>query len=315
MREPKGILVIGGSGFVGQSLLPHLPAPVYVISRRILTNLPEGVQAFQTSLDDLETLKKILPKCRWLIHLASDSTPGVSAGKPVFEAEHNLAPNLKLFQLLQNYPKVNLLYLSTGGAIYGNPDNSTNKPKKENMQLHPLSYYAAGKIALEAFIAALVQQSPRHAVILRPSNFYGPGQPYRAGFGVIPTILEFQSTGKPLQVWGDGTNIRDYLFIEDFVTLCVMLLKKSNHEPGTQIYNAGAGCGYSLNQLCELLEKITKQPVLREYHPARTVDVKHIVLDTSHIKSDYGWQAQTSLPDGLKKTWLWYKNFKVNKKE
>ncbi|MDM8546563.1 NAD-dependent epimerase/dehydratase family protein [Candidatus Venteria ishoeyi] len=303
MSEPNGILVLGGSGFVGQCLLPHLPPPVYVISRQKLSNLPVGAQAFQVGLDDVPTLKKILPKCRWLIHLASDSTPGVSAGKPLFEAEHNLVPNLCLFELLQDYPHVKLLYLSSGGAVYGNPGDAA---VSECTPLHPLSYYAAGKIALEAFITALVQQSPRPAVILRPSNFYGPGQAYRPGFGVIPTVLQYQQQGKPLHIWGDGENVRDYLFIEDFIQLCLLLLRQNELETGAKIYNVGAGYGCSLNQLCGLLEQVTGQRVLREYHPARAVDVQHIVLDTARIQSACGWQAQTALTQGLEKTWAWW---------
>lgn len=307
MNSKQGILVLGGSGFVGQRLIPRLPSPVYVLSRRFLTNLPANAQMLQTSLDDEQTLKNILPHCRWLIHLACDSTPGLSAGKPLLEAEKNLLPNLRLFQLLQDYPQVNLLYLSSGGAVYGNPQADI---VTENMPLHPLSYYAAGKVAIEAFITALVQQSPRYAVILRPSNFYGPGQVYRPGFGIIPTILEYQHLGKPLQIWGDGENVRDYLFIEDFVELCLLLLKQPTPKPGTHIYNAGAGCGYSLNQLCDMLEQVTGKAVLREYHPARAVDVRHIVLDTSRLQTDQGWQAQTRLKEGLQHTWQWWNTVK-----
>lgn len=301
----NGILVLGAGGFVGQALLPHLPAPVYAIARHALPTSPAGVQIFQSCLDDVKILKKILPKCRWLIHLASDSTPGISAGKPSFEAEQNLVPNLRLFELLQDYPQVRLLYLSSGGTVYGNPDHTQ---VQEQAPLQPLSYYAAGKIALEAFIAALVQQSPRHAVILRPANFYGPGQHYRPGFGIIPTILEYQQLGKRLHIWGDGENVRDYLFIGDFVKLCLLLLQQTTPELSTQIYNVGTGFGCSLNQLCDLLEKVTEKPVLRKYHPARSVDVRHIVLNTSRIQSVYGWEAQTSLLEGLQKTWLWYQN-------
>lgn len=305
MSKARGILVLGGSGFVGQRLLPHLPPPVYVITRRILLNLPAGVQTFRTSLDDVPTLKQILPECNWLVHLASDSTPGVSAGKPLFEAEQNLLPNLRLLDVLQNYPQVKLLYLSSGGAVYGNPCSAA---AQEHTPLNPLSYYAAGKIAVEAFIAALTSQSPRYAAILRPSNFYGPGQLYRPGFGIIPTILEYQRLGKSLQIWGDGENVRDYLFIDDFVNLCLLMLKSDQTEPGTHIYNVGSGNGYSLNQLCELLEKITGKIVLRKYHTGRAVDVKHIVLDSSRIQSSFGWQAQTALPDGLYKTFQWWIN-------
>lgn len=303
MSSAKGILVLGASGFIGQQLIQHLPLPLYVLSRQVLPQVKSGVQVLQTQLDDLDTLKKVLPQCRWLIHLASDSTPGISAGKPLFEAERNLLPNLRLFELLQDYPQVNLLYLSSGGAVYGNPPTNL---VSENMPLQPLSYYAAGKIALEAFVSALVQQSPRHALILRPSNVYGPVQKYRAGFGIIPTIFEYQRLGKTLQIWGDGESIRDYLFIEDLVALILLLLQQSQWQAGMKIYNVGAGYGYSLNQLCALIEAVTEQPVLREYHPARAFDVRHIVLDVTRLKNDYMWQAKTSLPEGLQRTWQWW---------
>lgn len=303
MSEAQGILVLGGSGFVGQRLIPRLSAPIYTISRRPLPHLANGVQAFQTNLDDTSTLKTLLPQCCWLIHLASDSTPGISAGKPLFEAEHNLLPNLRLLTLLQDYPQVNVLYLSSGGTVYGNPGA---KPVTEHAPLQPLSYYAAGKVALEAFINALVQQSPRQAIILRPSNFYGPGQAYRPGFGIIPTMLEYQRLGKPLSIWGDGEMVRDYLFIDDFVELCLRIVQNPALTIGTQIYNVGAGCGHSVNQLCALLETVTGQPLLREYQPARTVDVRHIELDSTRIQAAYGWQARTSLQVGLQQTWQWW---------
>ncbi|MDY0044902.1 MAG: NAD-dependent epimerase/dehydratase family protein [Syntrophales bacterium] len=303
MTKASGILVLGGSGFAGQRLLPHLPPPVYIISRRQFYGLRHGVHAFRTNLDDIPTLKQILPKCRWVVHLASDSTPGTSAGKPRFEAEHNIVPTVRFLDVLQSYPQVKLIYLSSGGAVYGNPGHTS---VHEDTPLNPLSYYAAGKITNEAFIAALTNQSPRYAAILRPSNFYGPGQRYRPGFGIIPTILEHQRIGKPLQIWGDGENVRDYLFIDDFVHLCLLMLQNKNTEPGTHIYNVGSGFGYSLNQLCELLEKVTGEIVLREYRSTRVVDVRHIVLDSSRIQSACGWQALTPLEEGLQKTVRWW---------
>lgn len=303
MKGAGEVLVIGGGGFVGQHLLRRLQGPVSVISPRKLPFLPLEGRSHVCGLDDTETLAKLLPNCRWIVHLASETTPGISAGNPLLEAERTLLPNIRLFEMLQDYPDANILYLSSGGAVYGNKPSSK---VIEDSSCQPLSYYAAGKVALEAFITALVQQSPRSAIILRPSNFYGPGQRFRAGFGLVPTIFECLHTGTPLKVWGDGSSVRDYLFIDDFIDLILKLLSSPAPSRGTHTYNVGAGCGYSLNQICVLIEELTKRLIPRQSYPWRPVDVDRIVLDVSRIKQDYGWVAETSLSDGLRATCKWW---------
>ncbi len=116
-----------------------------------------------------------------------------------------------------------------------------------------------------------------------------------------------------MHIWGNGKTVRDYLFIDDFIKLLLLLLQQTTLEPGTQIFNVGSERDYSLNQLCKLVEKITNQTVLREYHPTRTVDVHQIILNTSLVKTVYGWQAQTPFKDGLQKSWQWWeKNIIMN---
>lgn len=305
MNQKKGILILGGNGFVGQRLIHSLPGPVYVISRSLMENVPPHVCVYQVSLDDVDTTSKILPSCRWVVHLASDSTPGTSADNPLLEAERNLLPSLRFLQQLQIHPEVNILYLSSGGTVYG---NAVSMSIREDERLSPLSFYAAGKVSLECFIMALVHQSPRSGVILRPSNIYGPGQLYRAGFGIIPTILECQRHNRPLLIWGDGENVRDYIFIDDFIDICLKILNQPVPKRGIEVYNVGSNIGCSLNQLCELVERVTGQQVMREYRPPRNFDVNHVVLDVMKVSETFGWFPSTSLKDGLKKTWEWWKN-------
>lgn len=303
----QGILILGGTGFVGRQLLKrlHLQHPeIYVISRSS-HSLPRlsGVHCYTDSLDNLSLLDTILPRCKTVIHLASDSTPGSSALQPTFEATNNLLPTLRFLEILQKYKNISLIYISSGGAIYGNP---TAPLVKENDPLAPLSYYGAGKAALENFIIAFCQQSQHHTIILRPTNFYGPEQPYRNGFGVIPTIFQTIITKQPLPIWGDGENVRDYLYIEDFIDLCIRLIDKSVTHNNVSIYNVGAEQGTTLNQLCSLIEEMTQMSVIRQYKDAHTVDVRSIVLDCSHIHEDYDWYPRVDLKTGLIKTWKWF---------
>lgn len=306
---PEGILVIGGTGFVGRVLLAKLNSffpEIYTIARKedCLEKLP-NVSHYRSSLDNSVLLKKILPRCRVVFHLASETTPGSSILQPALEATNNLLPSLRFLECLQEYSHLSLVYVSTGGAIYG--DSGKDKVS-EDMPLFPLSYYGAGKAALEKFIFAYSRQTGNTALILRPSNIYGPGQVYKKGFGIIPTIFHRLLKGEILQLWGDGTTTRDYLYIDDFVDFCLMLLRNSSLENGvTRVYNIGSEKGTTLIELLTLIEQITGQSIQREFQPARKVDVSRIVLDNARINSKFQWSPRTDLQTGLTKAWEWFR--------
>ena len=118
------------------------------------------------------------------------------------------------------------------------------------------SYHGAGKVALEAFFSVLGQRRPGGLTILRPSNIYGPGQALRAGFGIIPTLLERARDGGKVTIWGDGSSVRDYLYIDDMVAACRLALVGPSG-----VYNIGAGVGTSLNELIEQVQQITGRSV------------------------------------------------------
>lgn len=304
---PQGILLIGGTGFVGRALVARLCRKyqeVYVLARNShdWTGF-SNVQSFEASLDDTDLLKKILPRCKVVFHLASETTPGASAMQPSFEAASNLLPSLRFLECLQKYPHILLIYVSSGGAVYG---DSIHSPVTEDVALSPLSYYGAGKAALEKFILAFCKQTEGQAIILRPSNFYGPDQPYQQGFGVVPTIFHHILQGKSIQIWGDGETVRDYLYIDDFVDFCVQQLEHFVVGERAATYNIGSGQGTTLNELCLLAEDISGKQIVREYQAARAVDVKNIVLDCSRIQQDYQWKAGTDLRTGLTRAWEWF---------
>jgi UDP-glucose 4-epimerase len=305
--NPQGILLLGGAGFVGRALtarLKDLKKEYYVICRGVRTMLGKSAgEYYVASLDNAQVLKELLPRCRVVVHLASDTTPGVSALQPAFEATSNLLPSLRLLEILQDYPHITLMYISTGGAIYG---DCHGEKVSEYLRLSPWSYYGAGKAAFETFIHAYTKQTGNHAIILRPSNFYGPDQPYRPGFGIIPTIFHHLSTCKTMEVWGDGETVRDYLYIDDFVDCCIKIIDKLKVVNKAEIYNVGSGDGISLNTLFSMIESISGNKVKRIYRSARAVDVNRIVLDSTRIQNDYFWKSKTDLYSGLSKAWTWY---------
>lgn len=305
--ENNGILILGGAGFVGRSLLGRLSdgqTNIYVIVREnhSMPRLP-GVQYYVGALDDVELLNDLLPKCRVVLHLASGTTPGSSFQKPSVEAELNIMPTLRFLEVLQDYNDLLLIYMSSGGAVYG--DVAADKVNEET-NLAPLSYYGAGKASIEKFITAFCHQTGQSGIILRPSNVYGPGQIPRAGFGLIPTLFQRVVEKKPLEIWGDGEIIRDYVYIDDLNQLIIKLIEKGSECEGVNFYNAGTGRGYTVNQLCEMVEVVTQSSLERKYFMSRAVDVKRIIMDITKVKQDYEWRPQVDLLTGLKRTWAWF---------
>lgn len=279
----EGVLVLGGAGFIGSALAKRLQQenrPVHVVGRL-----------------GMAQLEQLLPKCATVVHLASSSTPGSSAIQPGLELG-NLGLTLRLLDLLQKQAPTHLIYFSSGGTVYGNP---TRLPVTEDSLLAPLSYHGAAKVAQEAFCQALRTQG--HAVtILRPSNAYGPGQVMKGGFGLVRTMLEHIRAGTTMEIWGDGENVRDFIYIDDVVEACMRLISLPD-DAGT--YNLGSGVGYSINMVRGIVKTVCGEEVNTIYRPARSVDVRSVVLDSARLYRALEWQPEVALEEGIARTWKW----------
>lgn len=277
------VLLLGGTGFIGSALAARLQQ--------------QGVPFHIVGREQVDQLAALLPHCHTVVHLASSTTPGSSATRPQLELQ-NLALTLQLLQLLQARPRVHLIYFSSGGTVYGNP---AELPVPEDAPLRPLSYHGAGKVAQEQFIQALRAQG--HAVtVLRPSNAYGPGQHLRSGFGLIRTLLEHARLQSALEIWGDGEQLRDFIYIDDVVEVVWHFIRRSD-DSGT--YNLGSGRGYSIRQVLALVEGVCGKKIPVRYGTPRDVDVRRIVLDCSRLQTVTGWSPAIPLDEGIERTWQW----------
>jgi UDP-glucose 4-epimerase len=196
-----------------------------------------------------------------------------------------------------------LLYFSSGGSLY----SDSHTPLAESGEVHPRSYHGAGKLAAEAFISAWCAQFGEGAVALRPSNVYGPGQPERPGFGIIPTAFGKILRGETLSIWGDGQAQRDYVFIDDLVKLCLEILSRPFGK-GLQPINCASGQSVSLNALLEMMEGVSGRPLLRHYDRSRALDASCIAMDPTLANRLYGWSAGVGLESGLTRTWECFVN-------
>lgn len=299
------ILVLGAGGFVGRHLVRTLAErgeKIIAVSRQPTYHQMANVESVVGELNEPEHFMLLVARSRAVVHLASRSTPGSSAGNAIAELEGNLRPTLALLQALQHKPQTELLYLSSGGSLYSaEPDQLAT----ETANVGPRSYHGAGKIAAEHFISAFCAQYAGAATILRPSNIYGPGQTESTGFGIVPTVFGKISRGETLSVWGDGSAMRDYLYIDDFVELC-RSIATAPMSTGARVLNASSGIGVSLNDLFATIETVAGQQLPRTYDAGRTVDAARVVMDASVANRNYGWTPATSLHEGLRKTWDWF---------
>lgn len=302
MENHHRILLVGGGGFLGQSLARMLLNKGYSVSRIDTRPMhPMGGQdhIFVGDISDQKFAEPLLRDCDTLVHLASGTTPSTSATSPFMEAESNIGPTLRLLESAQQTELKHLIFISSGGTVYGDP---ARLPAHESDPLAPHSYHAAGKVALESFLHAYRHLSGKVVTILRPSNLYGPEQALRSGFGVIRTMLEHARTGQPIPIWGDGENVRDYLYIDDMVSACCKLIERGCDN---EIFNVGAGIGTSINQLHQIIEQIAGCAIPVQHLPARSLDVRAITLDTSKLALTTGWSPTIVLEEGVRRTWQW----------
>ncbi len=304
------ILVIGAGGFVGRALCQRLFNQGHQVIGLSRSMRPETTvnrwSQVQATLDDHQVLQRALDQVDQVFHLAWDTTPGTSASQPSLEVSNNLLPSMRLLEAMQERRGLPLIFMSSGGALFR---GDGNKALHEDMPLQPRSYYGAGKVAMEAFLQAFAQRNDSPVVLLRASNLYGPGQRAKRQFAIVPTLFDCLKRKRPFEIWGDGSAVRDFLFIEDFLDCCERLLDWSAPAAKTTAFNLGSGTGTSINALCDHVESVSGLKLERDYRPERGVDNGFVTMDTRRVGEQLGWQASTTLDAGLRQTWAWIRDF------
>lgn len=302
-EEP--VLVLGSAGFIGSALCSQLASqdrPVFALGRSEHTGSDGRITHLRGSIEDKHLLRDAMAECRTLVYAASISTPATSAADPALEVIGNLLPLSRVLECAADFPGRHLVYLSSGGTIYGDRATDAN----EDFPLRPRSYYGAGKAAAEALLHACVATSDWTATSLRPSNLYGPGQPVSKGFAIVPTLFDRASDGKPFQIWGDGSIVRDYCYIDDLIR-AIIAAGTTPPSERFSVYNVASGRTTSILELVKACELASGRRIATEFRPARGVDVPSVSPSANAIRIALGWSAETDLETGLRRTWEWHK--------
>lgn len=299
------VLVLGGNGFIGSHVVDELLLAGYDVN--ILDKNPEKwrppfpqVHYFLGNFSDTTLLAEALHGVDVVVHMISTTVPSTSNLDPVGDVQTNLVNTIKLLQLMQSCDIKRIVYISSGGTVYGIP--SIN-PVPETHALNPICSYGIVKVAIEKYLGMYSHLEGLQPMIIRTANPYGPRQGHGNVQGVVATFMSHAFNRKKITVWGDGTVKRDYLFITDLAKLCRLAIEK--HTTG--VINAGSGHALSLNELLELIKSETQLELEVEYIASRMFDIKEIALDITKVKSLLGWQPTTSIEDGLSMTHEWLK--------
>tara|TARA_R100000935_G_scaffold11588_1_gene23247 strand:+ start:10412 stop:11329 length:918 start_codon:yes stop_codon:yes gene_type:complete len=296
-------LVIGGSGFIGSHLVDNLlaqGAKVRVFDRvgERYRATPAGVDFRQGAFDDVASLAEALSNIDVVFHMLSTSVPSTSNLDPIADISGNLIGTVRLLDLMRAAGIRRIVYLSSGGTVYGPPETD---PVSEDHPQRPISSYGVVKTAIEKYMMMEQHLHGLQPVILRASNPYGPRQGHGGVQGVIGTFLWHLATNEPLQIWGDGSVVRDFIHVTDLVELC----SQCGQSNLTGIFNAGSGEGTSIREIIEVMASVTGRDIRPVYKPGRGFDVPRVVLDIAAIRARLPWQPSIPLRVGIEESWQW----------
>jgi UDP-glucose 4-epimerase len=296
-------IVTGGAGFIGSHVTDALLARgdrVAVIDNLVSgrrDRLPAGAEFHELDIRDQSGMRTVFDDVQpaAVFHLAAQADVRASVDDPSFDADVNVRGTIEVLEGARR-SGARVVFSSTGGALYGDADQI---PSPESTPIAPMSPYGTSKLCAEQYVGLFNRLYGTRHVILRYGNVYGPRQDPHGEAGVVAIFAQALLSGKPTKVFGDGSNTRDYVFVDDVVDAFV---KASGPNGGGQRFNVGTGVETSDRQLHSAVAAAVGAADDPEFHPPRLGDLKRSCLDIGSAEKVLGWRPQVSLDDGVART-------------
>lgn len=292
------VLVIGW-GFIGSAVgqrLHHDGLKVVALTRnssfRTDAAIAAGIEVHFGSVEDPRLLDYLLPDVDHVVFSAGGLLPAEATSDPMRDATETILPWLATLEAIRIHPHVGVTMVSSGGTVYGNP---VRNPVREDDLTLPVSAYGASRLACTTYAGFYRATHGLHIQIVRCANAYGPGQPHDRSQGAVAVFLDRLLREQPITIFGDGSAVRDYVYIDDVAGAVAHLVCTA---VDVDVVNVGSGSGHTTSDILQKLIRLTGRTPSVTYLPARPHDVRQIVLDTDRLRSIMDYRP-VSLDDGL----------------
>ena len=305
MPNNQRCIVLGASGFIGSRLceilgskIPHLKA--------FGRNSPypgafSNCEWIEGDFSDINQVANAIADCDTVVHLVNATTPASANVNRVADLEANVVSTLNLLDICVSSGVKKVIFISSGGTVYGIPSEI---PTPETAKNDPITAYGVSKLTIEKYLSLYSHLYGLDYCILRVANPYGPYQTNKKNQGVIAAFLRHAIHDEPIDVWGDGSVVRDYIFIDDVVHAIELAIVKKTDQ---KIFNIGSGSGLSVTEIISTLELVINKKIKVNFLPGRNIDVPVSVLDISKAQTLLNWKPKITFDQGVQETYEWIK--------
>lgn len=301
------VTIFGGGGFIGSAVTDRLLREGH--SLRIFER--PRVQPYRTfdpgeevewvTGDMLSThdVTEALAGADAVIHLVSTTLPKSSNDDPIYDVQSNVVASLHLLDAMRAQRTGRIVFISSGGTVYGAP---SYLPVDERHPTEPEVSYGITKLAIEKYLLMYGRLFGIRPVILRVANPFGARQRVETAQGAVAVFLRRAMRGLPIDIWGDGSVTRDFIYISDVADAFTKALDYAGDQA---VFNISSGVGTNLNELIALLEDVLGISVTRRYLNGRPFDVPVNVLANDLARRALGWEPRVAMREGLARTVAW----------
>jgi UDP-glucose 4-epimerase len=302
--RPPSSIVLGGGGFLGVNLCRRLAASgtrLRAFGRRCL--FPEalaGIDWYQGDFSDPAALAAAIESYEVVFHLVHTTTPH-SANLDMAADLENVASSIALLDISRNLGVKRIVFVSSGGVVYGRVQQI---PTREDAPTEPITAHGISKLAIEKYLALYEHLHGLDYRVLRVGNPFGPFQVATKNQGIVAALIAHALAGEPTEIWGDGSVVRDYVFVDDVVDA---LEAAANDRSDTRLFNIGSGRGRSLREIIAAIETQLGHKLAINWRSGRPIDVPTSVLSIERAQSMLDWKPKTVFELGLAQTIAWWR--------
>jgi len=295
------ILVTGGAGFIGSNVVDAYIEKGYEVivvddlSSGKKENLNKKAKFYKLDICD-KALEEVFEEGIDIVnHHAAQVDVRKSIADPAFDARINIEGSLNILENCRKYKIKKIIFASSGGVIYG---ECGNLPPNEDSPISPISPYGVSKYAMECYLSTYEKIYGLKYTALRYGNVYGPRQDPYGEAGVVAIFSGKMLNNEEVNIFGDGEQVRDYVYVGDIVKANILCLENGDNE----IFNIGTSRSTSVNQLFSEMKELTQYSKQAVYKPSRAGELMRSSLDVKKAEQKLGWKAGVDIREGLKKT-------------